>query len=126
MICKNWRLCLGLVVLASGCGGFASSPHPYGTEWTNLSLDKMVDRYGAPDRIEAKRVVWVDKGPWKRIAVWDGMDNYDKSSAAGYIEQTIAYLVPQDRWDAVAGFRDVKARISWAHPAGAPTSTSPR
>jgi hypothetical protein len=105
MIRGNWRLCLGLIVAASGCGGFASSPHPYGSEWSTLSLNRMVDKYGAPDRIESKRVVWLDKGPWKRIAVWDGMDNYDKSAAAGYIEQTVAYLVPPDRRDAVDDFR---------------------
>lgn len=73
-------------------------------DWSNLSLDAMVERYGPPTRIESKRVVWVDKGPWKRIAVWDRMGNFQGPSAADNIEQTVAYVVPFDRRDALKAF----------------------
>jgi hypothetical protein len=96
---RDLGLCLlGLLIFAPGCGGL---PTRYGTEWSNLSLDKMVDEYGSPDRIENKRVVWVNRGPWKRIVVWDGMDNSEIYAGAANIEQTIAYLVPQNKRDAL-------------------------
>jgi hypothetical protein len=97
--------------LLAGCSGQTMSPHGYGPEWSNLSLNMMIDKYGAPDRIEDKRVVWQNKGPWKRIAVWDGMDIYEKYAGVDNIEQTVTYLVPPDRLMAVNDFRD-RVRVS--------------
>jgi len=91
-------LWLGLIFSAYGCVGL---PSRYGTEWSNVSLDKMIEEYGAPDRIENKRVVWENKGPWKRIAVWDMMDNSESMSGTNNIEETVAYLVPQGKRNAV-------------------------
>ena len=98
-----WMLWLGLILFAPGCIGTTSR---YGTEWSNLSFDKMMDEYGSPNRIEGKRVVWEKKGPWKRIAVWDGMDNYGSFVGTDNIEQTIAYSVPQNKRDAVSDFHE--------------------
>lgn len=103
MIQNIRMLWLGLLIFTYGCAG--ALPR-YGTEWSNLSLDKMVDEYGAPDRIENKRAVWVNKGPWKRIAVWDEMDNSESMSGTDNIEQTIAYLIPQDKRNAVNDFHE--------------------
>lgn len=106
-------LCLALAF--AGCAqrrDLSSAPPRYDSgvgpsrwnDWSNLSLDAMVERYGPPTRIESKLVVWVDKAPWKRIAVWDRMGNFQGSAAADNIEQTVAYLVPFDRRDALEAF----------------------
>jgi hypothetical protein len=51
--------------------------------------------YGPPSQVRYSRLVWDDKGPWKRIAVWDVNPYYDSSSGSGAdnLEQTIAFPV---------------------------------
>lgn len=106
---------LGGAGLLGGCPrrrDMASAPDRYDSgvgpsrwnDWSNLSLDAMVDRYGPPTRIESKRVVWEDKAPFKRIAVWDRMENFQGPGAADNIEQTIAYLVPDEARPALKAF----------------------
>src|SRR5579859_1102516 len=68
--------------LIGGCADMSAPPRrtlsaetrPGGPDWANLSLSMMVEKYGPPARIEIDRVVWENKGPWKRIVVWDDMD----------------------------------------------------
>jgi hypothetical protein len=70
-----------------------------------MSLNMMVDKYGPPDRVEISRVVWENKGPWKRIAVWDDMELHEMSrSKDANIEETIAYLVPEQKRREVEDF----------------------
>lgn len=106
---------LGGAVLVGGCAqrrDLSSAPDRYDSgmgpsrwnDWSNLSLDAMVNRYGPPTRIESKKVVWENKAPFKRIAVWDRMANFQGPSAADNIEQTIAYIVPDDKRDALKAF----------------------
>src|SRR5579859_330371 len=92
--------------LIGGCADMSAPPRrtrsagtrPGGPDWANLSLTLMVEKYGAPDRIEIDRVVWENKRPWKRIVVWDHMEFGQMSLAMDdNIEETIAYLVPEDK-----------------------------
>jgi len=78
------------------------------TEWYTYSevmALKLIDEYGPPDRIESDRLTWYDKGPWKKISVWNKEDNdYSGSLGPDDLEQTIAYDVPSDKRKALAAF----------------------
>ncbi|NNN07439.1 MAG: hypothetical protein HKL90_16240 [Elusimicrobia bacterium] len=105
-------LAAGLAGLLTGCEmsnsplwSQNSGPRPDGPDWANLSLNLMVDKYGPPDRIELSRVVWLNRPPWKRIAVWDDMELQQFSLAKDQnLEDTIAYSVPRDKRVALRHF----------------------
>ncbi len=90
----------------SGIGPIRSS------DWANLSANAMVEKYGPPTRIESKRMVWENRGPWKRISVWDKLDFHQTLHAAHNLENTIAYYpVPQDKREALRAF-DARVTVS--------------
>jgi hypothetical protein len=95
--------CAAAAALA-GCDQQALSPHRFDSEWSNLTLNMMMEKYGVPDRIDTKRVVWLNKGPWKQISVWDGLDDEEGLIGANVVEETIAYLVPRNKRDDLNGF----------------------
>ena len=69
-----------------------------------LTAVKLLEDYGPPDQVRPDRLVWNDRHPWKRIVVRDG-ELTDEDS----LEQTLSYMVPDDRREAMAGFA---ARVS--------------
>jgi hypothetical protein len=85
-----------------------------GPDWANRSTNMIIDKYGPPDRVETNRVVWENKGPWKRIVVWDDMGVTLGSGAIAFsmmnkggdrnLEEVLAYLVPEDKRRAVEEF----------------------
>jgi hypothetical protein len=74
------------------------------SDWSNLTGNLMVEKYGPPDRVEPYRLVWEGRGPWKRIVVWDELGFLDSSRAAKNIEGTIVYPVPEDKVDDLISF----------------------
>lgn len=64
---------------------------------STLTNEKMVEKYGPPDRMGEDRLVWEDRGPWKRIVVWDELGFLDNSAAGRNIESTVVYPVPADK-----------------------------
>ncbi|MFI5361819.1 MAG: hypothetical protein ACHQ49_07600 [Elusimicrobiota bacterium] len=74
------------------------------SDWSNLSSNMMVDKYGPPDRVETLRLVWERRGPWKRIAVWDELGFHSGDRGPNNIEETVAYRVPAVKRDALAEF----------------------
>lgn len=82
------------------------------SDWSNKSADAVIEKYGPPDRVESKSLVWEDKGRWKRIAVQDRMDFHQTHDAADNIEQTLAYPVPDERREALAR---LSGRVSVSH-----------
>lgn len=74
------------------------------SDWSNLTNNMMVEKYGPPDRVETLRLVWEDRGPWKRIVVWDELGFLDNNHAGRNIESLIVYAVPQDKRDELADF----------------------
>lgn len=74
------------------------------SDWSNMTNNMMVDKYGPPDRVETLRLVWEHRGPWKKIVVWDELGFLDNNRAARNIEGTIAYPVPADKVDALVSF----------------------
>jgi hypothetical protein len=119
----NRRVGLGRILAAAGALGLlggcdfpawtrTADARPSGPDWANISLNLMVDKYGPPDRIEIGRVVWLHKGPWKRIAVWDDMDLDEVSTFKDRnLEQTIAYVVPAGRRRDLEDF-DARIKVS--------------
>ncbi len=73
-------------------------------DWSNISTNMMIEKYGKPDRVETRRLVWENRGPWKRILVWDEMGFFDNARVARNIEDTIAYEVPDDKREALKTF----------------------
>ena len=73
-------------------------------DWANVSSIIMVDKYGAPDRMETLGLVWYRRGPWKKIVVWDAPEFMGFGRATRNVEQTIAYPVPDDKRGALASF----------------------
>lgn len=74
------------------------------TDWSNLSADLMIERYGPPDRVETLRIVWLGRRPWKRIEVWDDLQILDDDRASSNIVDTISYPVPARMRRALAAF----------------------
>jgi hypothetical protein len=91
----------GLIV---GCAdNFDQNPDRW-SDWENLSLNAMIEEYGVPTRIETRRVVWEQKGPWKQISVWDELGWNQSLAAYNNLEETISYLVPEDKRKALEDF----------------------
>lgn len=74
------------------------------SDWSNITNSMMVEKYGPPDRVETLRLVWEDRGPWKRIVVWDELGFLDNNHAGRNIESFIVYPVPADKKEALLAF----------------------
>ena len=74
------------------------------SDWSNISSNMMVEKYGPPDRVETLRLVWEHRAPWKRIAVWDELGFQENDRGPNNIEETIAYPVPAEKRAALASF----------------------
>jgi hypothetical protein len=62
----------------------------------------MIEEYGPPDRSSAERLVWNDKGPYKKVTAWNVPPA--AAAAAGDIETTVAYPVPPEKRQALEQF----------------------
>jgi hypothetical protein len=91
-------------VIAEARRGWAEKVNNGLTDWSNISINLMVEKYGAPDRVETLRLVWEHRGPWKRISVWDELETLDDDRASNNIEDTISYAVPDKMRGALASF----------------------
>jgi hypothetical protein len=74
------------------------------SDWANISSNKMVEKYGPPDRVETQRLVWDRHGPWKRISVWDGLGFLDGEHVSANVEGAISYPVPAGKRADLASF----------------------
>ena len=70
--------------------------------FSGISAAIMIDEYGPPDRIEADRLVWNDKGFCKRLIAWN-VKPYAGTGAED-IESIVAYPVPPESRAALAQF----------------------
>src|SRR5256885_8514836 len=65
--------------------------------WPQLSKSaahRMIEKYGVPDDVGRKALVWNDNGPWKRTVV-------HRDGARDVLEQTAGYHVGNDRFDMI-------------------------
>jgi hypothetical protein len=117
---------IALAVLAgflAGCSTMPPLPDPQDRRdlaavviesWYNYSKVaalNLISEYGAPDAVEAGRLVWNDKGPWKRIAVWDVVPYYDSNTGPNNLEMTLAYAVTPAQAGALKEF-DRRVRVT--------------
>jgi hypothetical protein len=75
------------------------------SDWANVTADAMVEKYGPPDRVETLRLVWENRGPWKKIMVWDGIGYFqNQDGGSNNLQEVIAYAVPADKRDDLLRF----------------------
>jgi hypothetical protein len=74
------------------------------SDWSNITNNMMVEKYGAPDRVDTDGLVWFDRGPWKKIEVWDELNFIPLAMPSRNLEQTIVYPVPAEKRDALLSF----------------------
>lgn len=108
-----------LVVLAAGCaapsrfdvpgrGALAADIVRGWRKDSRLTAARLMEEYGPPDALSKNGLGWKDKGPWKRIVIWNPAAF--ERAADQYLEQTVAYAAPEDRRQALEEFND-KARV---------------
>lgn len=69
------------------------------SNWTGPSLlvaRRMLEKYGAPEKVESSRLTWRGRGVWKQIVVWDEMPLYVSDQPLEVMAQTISYHVPAE------------------------------
>jgi hypothetical protein len=107
-----------MAVLAGFMAGCASAPLNTAEErgdfakivianwytYSEVSAMKLMEEYGPPDQIESSRLVWNDKGPWKRIAVWDVVPYYDSNLGPDNLEEAVDYPVEPAQRQTLAAF----------------------
>jgi hypothetical protein len=85
---------------SDGAGQIPKGPR----DWSNVSINMLIDKYGRPDLIETDRVTWNRRGPWKKIVVWDAMEYVERDSGKSNLEEFVVYHVPADKRDALHAF----------------------
>lgn len=77
-------------------------------EWTGKPLEGallMIQKYGLPDGAAKEMLVWHNNGPWKRTIVYrQPVPHNFPMPHQDYLEQTIDYAVPPERFDDIAKF----------------------
>lgn len=66
---------------------------------------KLIDKYGQPDEVTARRLVWYNTGQWKRTEIMNEETKHDfPIPHTDFLKQTIDYRVPPDKFDDLARF----------------------
>jgi predicted outer membrane protein len=77
-------------------------------EWPNrpkLGAKQMLAKYGMPSEVTSERLVWHNRGPYKRITVTKAEHHHDfPKPHMDYIEHTIPYRVPVDKAGALSAY----------------------
>ena len=108
---RSWGRWIAAAALAAGAAGCASVPPQTAAErrslteaviadWpegSRLTAARLLDSYGLPSRIDLDRLVWYGRGDWKRTVLWEKAPYIYGGTAAGELEQTVAYSAPEDK-----------------------------
>lgn len=74
-------------------------------EQARLAASRVAAKYGAPDEATAEFLVWRRREPWKRIVVRrDAVSHSFPAQHTDYLEQTISYRVPPQKFSELALF----------------------
>jgi hypothetical protein len=76
---------------------FAQAVTDNWSNYSRLQAARLMEEYGAPDKVSHAELAWAEKGPWRSIRVWDVTPYYDSSSGAPTLEQTVHYPVPAEK-----------------------------
>jgi hypothetical protein len=73
--------------------------------YSKAEAKRLLDEYGHPDQIGPDRLVWFNRFPWNKIAVWNTENcRYSGTLRPDDMEQTVAYIVPVAKLRALAAF----------------------
>lgn len=61
---------------------------------SQTAAHRLIEKYGVPDEVGRKRLVWNDNGPWKRTVV-------HREAGRDVIEQVASYHINNDRYELV-------------------------
>jgi hypothetical protein len=70
-------------------------------EDSRATAEEIVQEYGPPDGVQAGRLSWTSRGPWRSIVVHRGAA---APGRPGGVRQSVAYDVPVGRWRALGAF----------------------
>lgn len=74
-------------------------------EEARLVAERTARKYGAPDEATAEAMIWRSRDPFKRIVVRrDGATRHAPVVHTQYLEQTVSYRVPPEKFSALAEF----------------------
>jgi hypothetical protein len=64
-----------------------------------------MNKYGFPHEAIASRLIWYSNGPWKRTVLYrDGVPHHFPKPHLDYLEQTVDYRTPVDKFDDIAAY----------------------
>jgi hypothetical protein len=74
-------------------------------EPSRLLAKAVMEKYGPPDEVADKGILWRDNGPWKRTVVYRSPpDGSPLSSGADVLQQAVGYRVPLAKFGELARF----------------------
>ncbi|MBI5239912.1 MAG: hypothetical protein HY926_05535 [Elusimicrobia bacterium] len=71
---------------------------------SRMAAAALLDEFGAPDRADSSRLVWLDKHLLDKVAVWDQIPGDE--SGTDIIEAAVAYAVPEEALPQLDAFSD--------------------
>lgn len=84
--------------------GFAEDATRGWSDLSALAARRLLDAYGYPDEIHYGRLVWLGRGPWKRITARDLRPVGESTADLGLIEQTLDWRMTPEQAAQVAVF----------------------
>jgi hypothetical protein len=65
---------------------------------TRKAAQAMIEKYGQPDAVTDRMLVWNDKDPWTKVVVYrDAINQGSFLTHDAFLENTVAYKVPLDK-----------------------------
>lgn len=69
------------------------------------TAQKLIAKYGQPDEVTSRRLVWHNNGQWKRTEIMNDDVQHDfPVPHTDFLKQTIDFRVPSDKFDELAMF----------------------
>ncbi len=82
----------------------------------------MIEKYGRPGQFDRRQLVWFHNGAWKRTIVYrQGPHHRAKTPDEDFLEQTVGYIVPDDK---IADLKEFSPRLEASTSAGELTFAS--
>lgn len=74
-------------------------------ETTKKAGQNLIEKYGQPDGVTDRMLVWNDRQPWKQVAVFrDPVKHNQPMPHEDYIENTVSFKVPENKVADLAKF----------------------
>ena len=119
-------LLAGLALLPSAMAGEPATPETVVTIWPaapRAVARALIEKYGLPEQYDSHALAWFNNGVWKRTIVYRFSPRKDKNHEHEFLQQTVGYIVPADKMEALKKF---DRRLEVSQTAGEMTFTSDR